>query len=181
MQCTATVHKTGERCRRHAINGAEVCQVHGGAAPQVRLAAARRVRAQQLLKGRKVEDVEDNVALFRELIAEAAALKDVFREAITEAEDASDAVKAARGLADSLDRVARLISDFERLGLETRRVQLEELKVKAVTDAMRKVLEDLGHDPGDPEVRAAVRRAFTGLGSGKRARELASAPDEDES
>lgn len=34
VQCKATVHKTGERCRRQAMRGMEVCWVHGGATPR---------------------------------------------------------------------------------------------------------------------------------------------------
>lgn len=43
MQCSATAHSTGERCNRSAIRGGNVCQVHGGSAPQVRAAAKRRL------------------------------------------------------------------------------------------------------------------------------------------
>lgn len=34
MQCTATAKSTGERCRRHAVNGYKVCQVHGAGSPK---------------------------------------------------------------------------------------------------------------------------------------------------
>ncbi len=40
MQCTAHSKSTGKQCARPAINGAVVCRVPGGAAPQV-IAAAR--------------------------------------------------------------------------------------------------------------------------------------------
>lgn len=33
-QCTATVRKTGERCRRRAVTGYRVCQVHGAGSPK---------------------------------------------------------------------------------------------------------------------------------------------------
>lgn len=33
-QCTATVRKTGERCRRRAVTGYNVCQVHGAGSPK---------------------------------------------------------------------------------------------------------------------------------------------------
>lgn len=42
-QCTAISKGSGKRCRRAAIHGATVCRMHGGAAPQVKAAAARRV------------------------------------------------------------------------------------------------------------------------------------------
>lgn len=43
QQCEATAKATGERCARKAIAGGTVCRVHGGAAPAVKAAAARRV------------------------------------------------------------------------------------------------------------------------------------------
>jgi hypothetical protein len=42
-RCTATAKGTGERCRRAAIPGGSICFVHGGAAPQTRDAARRRL------------------------------------------------------------------------------------------------------------------------------------------
>jgi hypothetical protein len=34
MQCTATVYKTGQQCKRRAVTGYKVCQVHGGKTPR---------------------------------------------------------------------------------------------------------------------------------------------------
>lgn len=45
MQCTAKAHSTGKQCTRRAIAGGRVCQVHGGAAPQVKASAAQRLAA----------------------------------------------------------------------------------------------------------------------------------------
>lgn len=42
-QCKARSTRTGERCKRHAINGAVVCQTHGGATRQVRFKAEERI------------------------------------------------------------------------------------------------------------------------------------------
>ena len=46
VTCTATAKSTGARCRRSPVAGATVCQVHGGAAPQVKAAAKERLAAQ---------------------------------------------------------------------------------------------------------------------------------------
>jgi hypothetical protein len=46
-RCTATA-RSGERCRRAAIPGGNVCASHGGSARQVRAAAARRVAAERV-------------------------------------------------------------------------------------------------------------------------------------
>lgn len=55
-RCSATGKASGERCRKYAIRGATVCASHGGAAPQVRRAAAERLRA---LQDRAVDRIAD--------------------------------------------------------------------------------------------------------------------------
>ncbi|PSG97484.1 hypothetical protein BRD56_05365 [Thermoplasmatales archaeon SW_10_69_26] len=42
-RCTATNNR-GERCRKYAIKGGNVCEVHGGSAPQVKKKAGERMR-----------------------------------------------------------------------------------------------------------------------------------------
>ena len=42
-QCTAKAKGTGQRCRQRPIRGGTVCHKHGGSAPQVKAAAARRL------------------------------------------------------------------------------------------------------------------------------------------
>lgn len=54
-QCEAMVKGTGERCKKAAIAGSNVCRSHGGGAPQVRSKAAERVARDSLfaeLEGR---------------------------------------------------------------------------------------------------------------------------------
>lgn len=46
-RCTAKSTRSHERCKKAAINGGTVCRSHGGAAPQVKLAAAERLKALQ--------------------------------------------------------------------------------------------------------------------------------------
>lgn len=43
MKCSAVAKSSGNQCRRDAILGGTVCQVHGGAAPQVKRKAAERI------------------------------------------------------------------------------------------------------------------------------------------
>jgi hypothetical protein len=43
MQCSAFSKSTGERCKGPAMRGSRVCRLHGGASPQARAAAARRL------------------------------------------------------------------------------------------------------------------------------------------
>ena len=43
VKCTAKSSRTGKPCQKPPIKGATVCRVHGGAAPQVKRAAERRL------------------------------------------------------------------------------------------------------------------------------------------
>ena len=45
MRCTSPAKTTGKQCRRGAIHGGTVCKKHGGGAPQVKKAAAERLKA----------------------------------------------------------------------------------------------------------------------------------------
>ena len=42
-RCTARSKRSGQRCKRRPIPGGSVCVMHGGAAPQVKLAAKDRI------------------------------------------------------------------------------------------------------------------------------------------
>lgn len=48
QQCTARSKSSGGRCRRLAVPGGTVCRWHGGSAPQVQRAAARRLALERL-------------------------------------------------------------------------------------------------------------------------------------
>ncbi len=41
--CSAKAKSTKKRCRNPVVPGATVCRIHGGSAPQVRAAGARRI------------------------------------------------------------------------------------------------------------------------------------------
>jgi len=45
-RCAARSKRSGEGCKRAPIPGGTVCTMHGGAAPQVRAAAVRRLQEQ---------------------------------------------------------------------------------------------------------------------------------------
>ncbi|WP_131809596.1 hypothetical protein [Mycolicibacter sinensis] len=69
MRCTARSSRTGEPCKRPPMLGGNVCYHHGGAAPQVKAKAQRRLEqscdalVQKLLGMALDGDVPDHVAL----------------------------------------------------------------------------------------------------------------------
>jgi hypothetical protein len=71
-RCTARRSTDGRPCRRWARRGASVCPSHGGNSPQVRRAAAERVRqaveADRILRGRLRHHRDLRVADVRALI-----------------------------------------------------------------------------------------------------------------
>ena len=79
-RCTAKAKSTGERCKRSAIKGSNVCPVHGGSAPQVKKKAQERLDEmadkttsdmQSILEDLQTEynraDSEEKVAIAREI------------------------------------------------------------------------------------------------------------------
>lgn len=58
-QCVAKSKSSGNRCTKTAIAGGSVCRYHGGAAPQVRAAAANRLAvARDMALERLIEQLE---------------------------------------------------------------------------------------------------------------------------
>lgn len=85
-RCTARTKK-GNPCRGKAIRGANVCRMHGGAAPQVRAAAARRVAISDIRKeaARLGEMIDvDPIDAILEMVKEAAANVAALRLALAE-------------------------------------------------------------------------------------------------
>ena len=83
-RCTATSKRTGQRCGLARIPGTTVCAKHGGAAPQVRAAAARRVAEQKVREAAMKLDVDpeefsaDPVALLSGMIHSGAVMMERF-------------------------------------------------------------------------------------------------------
>lgn len=62
MECQAHSKTTGTKCGNKAIKGGSVCRFHGGAAPQVKAAAARRYEDQlRLLRDTAFERLMENI------------------------------------------------------------------------------------------------------------------------
>lgn len=131
-QCNGTSVQSGERCKKPAILGGTVCEFHGGSAPQVKAAAARRLatdRARRRLDEVEVTDIKDPIAAFRSVVSEAVALKDVLASGVAALEDlragdskwGTEQVRAEVAAYErAMDRCGRLLSTWVQLGLEER-------------------------------------------------------------
>jgi hypothetical protein len=85
-RCRAKSHRSGERCKKAAINGGTVCQTHGGGAPQVKAKAAERLAA---LVDPAIDTLDKSMKVDNPAVALAAA-KDVLDRAGHKATDKVD-------------------------------------------------------------------------------------------
>jgi hypothetical protein len=112
--CKAHSSQTGERCKRYAIVGGDVCPTHGGSAPQVREAARKRIL-------RLVDDALTGMAALAGIGGSGLGAE-------------SEAVRQ-RALADLLDRAGLKATDK----LE---VTQESVTNEALDEAIARALED---------------------------------------
>jgi hypothetical protein len=122
-RCTATSKRTGQRCGLARIPGTTVCAKHGGAAPQVRAAAARRVAEQKVRKVAMKLEVgpqevsADPVALLSGMIHSGAVMMERFSRLVDRCEDGQSLVYMAKsGVRQVRPEFAALRAERESLG-----------------------------------------------------------------
>src|SRR5205809_6099442 len=123
IRCTAMSKRTGQRCGLARIPGTTVCAKHGGAAPQVRAAAARRVAEQKVRKLAMKLDVDpqyvstDPVALLSGMIHSGAIMMERFSHLVDRCEDGQGLVYTAKsGVRQIRPEFAALRAERESLG-----------------------------------------------------------------
>lgn len=172
-RCSGTASSTGEQCRLPPIRGGTVCHKHGGSAPQVKAAAARRVaEASALAELHRlgVEPLANPLVALAELAAEAREWQVILRGQVAELESLSlttpagvEQVRAVVLLFErAMDRAATFAATLVRLDIDDRLVKLNarisEAMGARVAGVIEGILEDLGHrDPRhDPAVAPVV-------------------------
>lgn len=155
-RCTATSKRSGQRCRRAAIAGGTVCRAHGGAAPQVRNAARRRLlKAADPAAARLVDALadEDSRTAVRaaDLILRRASVDTTVEFELPAIESIEDALAASSALlravaegsidVDAGERLQRLLAGHvglvEAATLADRINELERLLAEREADAER--------------------------------------------
>ena len=165
-RCTAR-RTNGDPCRAWAVTGAKVCISHGGGAPQVRAAAARRVaerKAARALSGiTDFAEVSDPVARLRLLSGRAERLVEVLGERVEELRSVGYRSRAGEQLRAELavyERMmattGRLLVDLAKLNLDERQARIDEALGRLVIAALMRAFRDVGLPP---DVQQALQPA----------------------
>lgn len=152
-QCSAHT-SAGNQCRRQAVRGATVCYVHGGAAPQVKAAAARRLaerEAAESLADVVVLPISNPLEALAEVAEEARAFQQHVANEVAKLAELTghsamggEQIRAMVALYERmLDRTAKLLADWVRLGFDERMVALHERQADLVDRFVTAVLDDL--------------------------------------
>lgn len=168
-RCTGTSKQSGERCGRPAIPGGTVCNFHGGKAPQVVAAARRRLVEQEATKELakvEVRPIGDPIVALGDLAAEALAVLEVAKANAAGAE--VDSAWMAM-LERSMERAGKMLEACGRLGLEERRVKLDEARQALANELVRGVLRMAGLDPDTPQVQDWIDVTLTEIERGDAA------------
>jgi hypothetical protein len=92
VQCKAISKGSGQRCKRKAIPGGEVCRYHGGSARQVKVKAA--IRA-EVLNWRLGDSTVDPREVLLRLVTQSAARAEHYSRLLQEAFEAAERLKQA--------------------------------------------------------------------------------------
>lgn len=183
LKCSGTVRSTGLPCGRWAINGGTVCASHGGRAPQVKAAAARRVAVAEAQRRLDIPaNVDPRDALTEELARSIAWVR--WLGSKVDAQDDTALVWGATKAVDKLPGPASLggvetteeakpsiwwtmyVEERKRLvetakiahacGVEDRKVQLAVRQAELLLAVVSGLVADLGHDIEEPATKRAV-------------------------
>lgn len=178
-------NRTGKPCRLYPIRGGTVCRSHGGAAPQTRAAANRRLAANEAerelrksLADVDVHTIADPIEAFRNITAEVVALKDFFAERVADLRDqlrftddkGAEHLDARVALYErALDRSGKFLETWIRLGMEERLTRVHEQLARDVGTALIAAAAELGLDAEDDTVRSTLARHLRVIDGGQAA------------
>lgn len=158
-KCTARTKRTGDRCRQPAIAGGTVCRFHGGNAPQVKGAAARRLierRIKQIAREENLqwEPLADPIDAILRLASEAWALKAYASAQVEALEEirykghAGEQLRAEVAFYERcIERCHKIGTDIARLDLADRLVRLKEDQAVLVYTAIQRIMDQLELSP----------------------------------
>lgn len=167
QRCVARRSSDGEQCKRWARRGAKVCDSHGGKAPQVRAAAARRVTLAEAMAA--AERRHPN-----EVLADALHGVDVLAR---QTQEQLNAGQLDAGLVQALLDSLKTQAAMAKLVLDTGggpEAWSQQEAIRQQADALARVCRDfaqrLGWDPDAPRVREAFQEAVSAAAGGSSRR-----------
>ena len=154
-RCKARSKGSGEQCKRSPVPGAEVCVVHGGAAPQVRAKAAERLLTARIrgeLAKVEIEPITDPAAAYADLAGEQWAFKELARQQIevleawhSWSEGAGEQIKATvQVYTAALAQMQKTLADMLRIGLSAEALRAaKERPSREQAEALQRVIDGL--------------------------------------
>lgn len=164
-RCVARARSTGERCGRKAMIGQTVCYQHGGNVKRNKAAAARRITEAKAAKLIERLDVTDAAPLGSPVDAiirlggQLEALKDQMWSKLAEIDvDTYDPrfMVMLSAVNKVVDQLSGLLVDINRLGLEERRVELDEQRARMAALVIEAVLGRRGVPVNETAVREEI-------------------------
>ena len=157
-QCKAQSKRSGQRCRRYAVVGNEVCMMHGGHSPKAKAKAEEHITLAErlaLAPKRPYWDVLDDVAHIADVLMQDA------RAAI---ERGTFTVEDRELLYTALDRAQRVTTSNVHAGLAERRQRFHEAQALIMHRFVMAVLNGIGLTPEQRAlVPAVIKRETEGV------------------
>lgn len=157
QRCTGHISSgehQGEPCGNWAMRGGTVCHAHGGKAPRVRQAAARKQATTEIRRalGRlNIVPVRDPLTALSELGGEIVAWKELAAERVAQLQDlaarnfvtGSNEVHAEIQVFErALDRAVTVLATIARLNIDERLAAINEQQAQLVRDVLMGSLQD---------------------------------------
>lgn len=186
-RCTAMASRTGERCLGRAIKGSHVCYTHGGRFPHVRAKANKRLAIKAFVEHfeerlggsgpidvvaeleSEIRHVKAQVLAMTELVYGEGANSDGWTQ--DQRGNVAMRVESAEGqvLHKKQELLHKLLNQAIKLGLEERRVQLQERDTDMLEAAVARTLAEAGIDD-TIQVRLSMRRHLQDVQREQRAK-----------
>lgn len=154
MRCKATSKTTGKQCAKPAMKGGLVCRSHGGAAGQVKAAAARNITEQEIRRVWAETDhppVDDPLTELSKLAGEVLGWKELLRVKIGELTAlgyqgvTSEQIKAEVQLYQAaVTQLSSVLTSIARLNIDSRLATISERQGELVIAALEAGLEAAG-------------------------------------
>lgn len=177
-RCTGHSSRTGAPCKLSPVHGATVCHKHGGSAPQVKRAAARRLVEAEIrdLFGKalpQVEAVDNPLAAYAEFAGRVMAWMQLMDSLLGDLRTVGYAGKAGEQIRAevllyerAMDRANVVLSSYARLNIDTRLAAITEQQAAIVLRAIEAVIDHLGVTGSDAAEARRVGAAHLRLVGG---------------